>query len=114
MPKMNLLLNVLIAICFIKNKIKKMEKNKMDKKLVKKNIVKREKGYLYYIDKEGNLWKVKARVGGKKGRVKINGYYTDWKNRKQKKLIKIKMGNFEEQAREKLEEEIGYCADCQS
>ena len=34
--------------------------------LVKKNVVKREKGYLYFIDGKGDLYKAKLKRGGKK------------------------------------------------
>ncbi len=60
------------------------------KKLIKKNVVKREKGFMYYIDGEGNLWGAKMKRGGKKGRKWIEGedYY---KGKRKEKLIKNKM-----------------------
>ena len=35
------------------------------KKIIKKNVVEREKGYLYYITSEGHLGRAKLSVGGK-------------------------------------------------
>jgi len=37
-------------------------------KIIVKNAVKREKGYLYYIDGKGNLCSAKMKTGGKKRR----------------------------------------------
>lgn len=39
-------------------------------KIIAKNIVKREKGFLYYIDKEGNVCEAKMARGGKKKKKK--------------------------------------------
>lgn len=36
--------------------------------IVKRNVIKREKGYLYFINKKGDVLKAKMRKGGKKGR----------------------------------------------
>ncbi len=35
-------------------------------KIIKKNVVKREKGFLYYVDGEGNVCQAKMKRGGKK------------------------------------------------
>lgn len=35
--------------------------------IVNKSVVKRKKGYLYFIDKDGNVREVKAKKGGTKG-----------------------------------------------
>jgi len=35
-------------------------------KIIKKNVVKREKGFLYYVDVEGNVCQAKMKRGGKK------------------------------------------------
>ena len=35
-------------------------------KIIKKGVVKRQKGYLYYIDGKGNLCEAKMSRGGKK------------------------------------------------
>ena len=35
-------------------------------KIIKKDVVKRQKGYLYYIDGKGNLCEAKMSRGGKK------------------------------------------------
>jgi len=43
----------------------------MIKILVKKNVVEREKGYLYFIDGKGDLYKSKLKRGGKKVSGKI-------------------------------------------
>lgn len=40
-------------------------------KVVAKTNVKRESGYLYFVDKNGNVARAKASVGGKKGGGKI-------------------------------------------
>jgi hypothetical protein len=40
-------------------------------KVVAKTQVKRESGYLYFVDKNGNVARAKASVGGKKGGGKI-------------------------------------------
>lgn len=60
------------------------------KKLIKKNVVEREKGFMYYIDGEGNLWGAEMRRGGKKGRKRIEekDYY---KTKRKEKAIKKKM-----------------------
>lgn len=58
------------------------------KKLIKKNVVEREKGFMYYIDGEGNLWGVKMKRGGKKRIVDGEDYY---KKKRREKLIKKKM-----------------------
>ena len=34
--------------------------------IIKKNVVKREKGFLYYVDGEGNVCQAKMKRGGKK------------------------------------------------
>ena len=39
------------------------------KKIIVKNVIKREKDFLYYIDKEGNLCGVKLQRGRKKGQI---------------------------------------------
>lgn len=36
--------------------------------IVEKNVVDRRKGYMYYIDKKGNVVETKMSRGGKKGR----------------------------------------------
>lgn len=38
--------------------------------IIKKNAVKREKGYLYYIDGKGNICRAKLSRGGKKKKEK--------------------------------------------
>jgi len=35
-------------------------------KVIKKNVVKRKKGYLYYVDGKGNVCEAKMARGGKK------------------------------------------------
>ena len=52
------------------------------KKLIKRNVVKRKKGYMYYIDGKGNLWATKMRVGGKRCR---GDYYYKWAKKKREK-----------------------------
>lgn len=39
-------------------------------KVVKKNVVKRQKGYLYYVDGKGNVCEAKMARGGKKKKKK--------------------------------------------
>jgi len=34
--------------------------------IIKRDVVKREKGYLYYVDGNGNVCKAKMKHGGKK------------------------------------------------
>lgn len=38
--------------------------------IIKKNAVKREKGYLYYVDGKGNVCRAKMSRGGKKAKKK--------------------------------------------
>ena len=40
------------------------------KELVYKNAIEREKGYLYFIDAEGSIWKAKMNTSGRKKKVK--------------------------------------------
>ena len=35
-------------------------------KIIKKNVIKREKGYLYYVDGQGNVCEAKMARGGRK------------------------------------------------
>jgi len=42
-------------------------------KIIIKNAVKREKGYLYYIDGDGNLCAAKMARGGKRKKKKSKG-----------------------------------------
>jgi len=39
-------------------------------KVIKKNVVKRKKGYLYYVDGKGNVCEAKMARGGKKKKAK--------------------------------------------
>ena len=39
-------------------------------KIIIKNLVKREKGFLYYVDGEGNVCQAKMAKGKKKSKVK--------------------------------------------
>jgi predicted GNAT family acetyltransferase len=43
----------------------------MAAKVVAQTKIKREKGFLYFVDKKGNVARVKASVGGKKGGGKV-------------------------------------------
>lgn len=38
--------------------------------IIKKNVVKREPGYLYYVDGKGNVCRAKMSRGGKKAKKK--------------------------------------------
>lgn len=40
-------------------------------KVVKKNVIKRKKGYLYYVDGEGNVCEARMARGGKKKKKKV-------------------------------------------
>ncbi len=40
-------------------------------KIVKKNVVTRKKGYLYYVDGQGNVCEAKMARGGKKKKKKV-------------------------------------------
>ena len=40
-------------------------------KVVKKNVVKRKPGYLYYVDGSGNVCEAKMSRGGKKKKKKV-------------------------------------------
>ena len=40
-------------------------------KVVKKNVVTRKKGYLYYVDGKGNVCEAKMARGGKKKKKKV-------------------------------------------
>lgn len=53
--------------------------------LVLKNAIKREPGYLYFIDAEGSIFKTKAKTGSKPKREKYKkvGYYYKWRKRKE-------------------------------
>ena len=48
----------------------KGEKNKMEKIIVK-NVVDRQPGYLYYVDGEGNVCEAKMSRGKKKSTKKV-------------------------------------------
>lgn len=37
-------------------------------KIIKANVLIRKKGFIYYVDKDGNLCEAPQRKGGKKGR----------------------------------------------
>ncbi len=39
-------------------------------KIIKKNVVERKKGYLYYIDEKGNVCEAKMSRGGKRKKRK--------------------------------------------
>jgi len=39
-------------------------------KVIAKNVVKRKKGYLYYVDAKGNVCEAKMARGGKKKKAK--------------------------------------------
>lgn len=51
-------------------------------KVIAKNIVKRKKGYLYYVDGKGNVCEAKMARGGKKKKKKVT--------KKKKKVVKRK------------------------
>ena len=40
-------------------------------KVVKKNVVKRKSGYLYYVDGQGNVCEARMARGGKKKKKKV-------------------------------------------
>jgi len=40
-------------------------------KIVKKNVVTRKKGYLYYVDGQGNVCEARMARGGKKKKKKV-------------------------------------------
>ena len=40
-------------------------------KVVKKNVIKRKKGYLYYVDGQGNVCEARMARGGKKKKKKV-------------------------------------------
>ncbi len=42
-------------------------------RIIVKNVVEREPGFLYYVDGDGNLCKAKMKTGGKKKRRKLFG-----------------------------------------
>ena len=45
----------------------------MSGKIIVKNAVERESGYLYYVDGEGNVCRAKMARGGKKAKKKKKG-----------------------------------------
>ena len=51
-------------------------------KVIAKNIVKRKKGYLYYVDGKGNVCEAKMARGGKKKKKKVT--------KQKKKVVKRK------------------------
>ncbi len=40
-------------------------------KVIKKNVIKRKKGYLYYVDGQGNVCEARMARGGKKKKKKV-------------------------------------------
>ncbi len=50
-------------------------------KVIKKNVIKRKPGYLYYVDGKGNVCEAKMSRGGKKKKKKVA---------KKKKVVKKK------------------------
>ncbi len=61
------------------------------KKLIMKNAIEREKGYMYYIDGEGSIWGVKMKTGGTKGsKHGRDNYYSKKRKLKRKKGVKKK------------------------
>jgi len=40
-------------------------------KIIVKNVIKREKGFLYYVDGKGNVCEAKMARGGKKKKKKV-------------------------------------------
>ncbi|MFH1151684.1 MAG: hypothetical protein ABIJ14_03955 [Nanoarchaeota archaeon] len=53
-------------------------------KIVKKNVVTRKKGYLYYVDGQGNVCEAKMARGGKKKKKAV-------KKKVKKKVVKKKV-----------------------
>jgi hypothetical protein len=70
----------------------------MEKELVLKNAIEREKGYMYYIDAEGSIWKFKKVGGSKRGK----DYHKEWRK---KKYDKIKKQHETEHGTDKTEQE---------
>lgn len=48
--------------------LKKPNFNIMAGKIIKHNVLIRKKGFIYYVDKDGNVCEAARRNGGKKGR----------------------------------------------
>jgi len=64
------------------------------KRLVKRGVVVREPGCLYYIDKNGDLYSVQAKIGGTKGVTHSKeGYYYNKHRKARKKKEKEKLKN---------------------
>lgn len=55
-------------------------------KIIKKNVITRKKGYLYYIDGKGNVCEAKMARGGKKKKAKKKVV----KKKVKKKVVKKK------------------------
>ena len=51
-------------------------------KVIKKNVVERKHGYLYYVDGKGNVCEAKMSRGGKKGKKKSSKKKSKKKKRK--------------------------------
>ena len=60
-------------------------------KVIKKNVIKRKPGYLYYVDGQGNVCEAKMSRGGKKKKKKaVKKKPVKKKVVKKKKLVKKK------------------------
>jgi len=59
-------------------------------KVVKKNVIKRKPGYLYYVDGKGNVCEAKMSRGGKKKKAKKKVKKKVVKKKAKKKVTKKK------------------------
>jgi len=59
-------------------------------KVVKKNVIKRKTGYLYYVDGKGNVCEAKMSRGGKKKKAKKKVKKKVVKKKAKKKVTKKK------------------------
>lgn len=56
-------------------------------KIIMKNVIERKKGFLYYIDGQGNVCEAKMRVGGKKKKKVIKKKVIPVKKVVSKKIV---------------------------